>query len=597
MEQPSAEVTRSIAILGPEVVERIAAGEVIERPASVVRELIENALDAGATTIRVDIREGGLRLIRVSDDGCGILPAELDLAVAAHATSKVRQLADLGRIRTLGFRGEALASVAAVAEVHVSSACDATGVAHSLTVVAGLTIDRGLDPRPRGTTVTVRELFRDMPARRAALHGPRGEEARTLTVVRAYALAHPIIRFTMSSDGALVLQTPGTSPEAAAAAIYGADVARALVSIGAIVQSAFTITGWIAPRSFSQADRAHVLLGINGRPVSNRGLLAAVEAGYRPLLRKGRHPIACILVEAEPDEVDVNVHPAKAEVLLRSERAVAAGLRAAIHSSLGTEPSAPTPSSPFTGGSYSRARQYPLPLARRRRGLRVGEPQPYYTSLAVSAEETPQGALPTLEAMGQLDAALIVAHSSDGHLYLVDQHRAHERLLYEALRREPAPVPALHALSEKGGSKTQVHFADGQLLLEPLVIELTTRQADILRARLDELAGLGMMCEPFGGATFLVRALPALPGASVGVASFASDLAVDAAVDADDWFEHVRVSLACRAALRRGQPLALAEQQALLADLRGAQAPGLCPHGSPILLCYTHSFLARAFEW
>jgi DNA mismatch repair protein MutL len=581
-----------IALLGPEVVERIAAGEVIERPASVVRELIENTLDSGATAVRVELRDGGLRLVRVADDGCGIPAAELELAVAAHATNKVRSLADLERVHTLGFRGEALASVAAVGELHLCSAADQSGVAQTLTLRTGQAIERGLDARSRGTTITVRDLFHSVPARRAALRGPRGEERRALAVVRAYALAHPAVRFTATADGALVFQTPGTSPAGAVSAIYGADVAHALLPLEPLRLEGATIAGWIAPRAFSQANREHVLLCVNARPVSNRALLAAIESGYRPLLRKGRHPIACVLLDVEPSEVDVNVHPAKVEVLIRGERALAAALRDAVHASLGREPAQTPLRLPGTGGSFAQTRQYGLPWTRRRgTGMGMREPRPRYAARSAESEAPPQGPLPALEPLGQLDAALIVARTSEGHLYLVDQHRAHERLLYETLRRERAPAMADEVAADA------LRQGSGQLLLEPLAIDLTPRQAEILRNRLDELAALGLVCEPFGGAMFLVRAVPMLPGAAVGVASFAGELAADAAEDAEGWFEHVRVSLACRGAIRRGQALAPAEQQALLADLRGAQAPAVCPHGSPILLRYTQSFLARAFEW
>lgn len=587
---------RAIRVLRPEVIERIAAGEVIERPASVVRELIENALDAQATSVRVELREGGLRLVRVADDGCGIAAGELALAVAPHATSKVYGIEDLERIGTLGFRGEALASIAGIAEVHLCSATQQGGVAHTLTVRAGETIEQGMDARPRGTTVAVRDLFASLPARRAMLHGPGSEQARALAIVRAYALVHAGVRFIAVADGRVVLQTPGTSPQDAVRAIYGADAARALLPVGPIALDHLELVGWVAARSFSQVDRSHILLSLNGRPIANRALLAGLEAGYRPLLRKGRHPIAVIALEAGPEQVDVNVHPAKAEVLLRTERIVAAALRDAVYTVLGNAPTHPTPEWAGPVGLYGRTRQNPLPATRRRRSVRVGEPRARYVHAPADPGDDTHLALPQLESLGQLDATLIIAHTPDGHLYLVDQHRAHERLLYEALQRE-RPLVAGTVDLDAAPATDDAACAGGQLLLEPLVVELTPHQATLLRARLDELASLGLVCEPFGGATFLVRGLPALPGAAVGLASLASSLAGDAAEDADDWFERFRISLACRAALKRGQPLSLAEQQALLADLRTAAAPAFCPHGSPVMMRYTRSFLARAFEW
>lgn len=587
-----------ITELGPEVVERIAAGEVIERPASVVRELIENALDAGATAIRVDLREGGLRLVRVVDDGCGIPADELPLAVAPHATSKLRDLSDLQRIQTLGFRGEALASVAAVAELHVTTAGDESGLAATLTIRGGQPVGRGLCARPRGTTVEVRELFHNVPARRATLRGPQGESTRALAVVRAYALAHPHVRFTAIADGAVAFQTPATTTAAAAGAMYGSDVARTLLTIGPLDLDGVTLSGWIAPRAFNQPDRGHVLLAINGRPVSNRALLTAIEAGYRPLLRKGRHPIAVITLRVDPAHVDANVHPGKAEVLLQMERAIAPVLRDALRTALGNAPALVAPPIPGARLAYGAPRQSMLPTARRRGRPRIGEPHARYSS-AFPHDGTPSasGPLPELHALGQLDDALIVAHSDEGHLYLVDQHRAHERLLYEALRRTQHAVLPRQLLDISGDCETAPDYTGSQLLLEPLVVELHPRQAAILSTRLDQLAAMGLVCEPFGGVTFLLRALPTLPGAAESPATFAEALAEDAAVDSDDWRDHLCIALACRSALRRGQPLALAQQQSLLADLHGAEVSAFCPHGSPILLRYTQSFLARAFEW
>jgi DNA mismatch repair protein MutL len=575
---------RPIRALDPGVVERIAAGEVIERPASVVRELIENALDAGANSIRIELREGGLRLVRVGDDGCGIPADELALASAPHATSKLRQPDDLAHVMTLGFRGEALASIAAVAHLRLASAETESGLAATLALVAGGgEAERGFEPRLRGTSVTVRDLFQAVPARRAALLGPRGEERLALAVIRGYALAHPGVRFTVIAEGTVLLQTPGTSAAAAVSAIYGADVARGLLALGPLPVEGGMLDGWLAPRAFTQADRAHVLLSVNGRPVRTRSLVAAMEAGYRPLLRKGRHPILLAALTLDPALVDVNIHPTKAEVLAHGERALATVLREAVHTTLGQAPAQVAPPLPPAAALYTRARQYPLPLGRRRRG-RLAEPRPHYPASGHAADSPPSGALPDLEPLGQIDGALIVATTPDGQLYLVDQHRAHERLLYDALHYEAAP-----AGDAASGS--------GQLLLEPLVIELAPRQAEVLASRIVELAVLGLTCEPFGGSTFLVRALPAVPGAAVGPAAFADELAAAAAEDAVDWRDHFRASLACRAALRRGQTLSIAEQRALLADLRGASATAACPHGSPILLRYTHGFFARVFEW
>ncbi|MGH2503418.1 MAG: DNA mismatch repair endonuclease MutL, partial [Ktedonobacterales bacterium] len=327
--------------LPPEVIERIAAGEVIERPASVARELIANALDAGATDVRVELREGGLRLLRVSDDGWGIAPDDLELAARTHTTSKARSLADLDALATLGFRGEALASVAAVAELTLASACDADGLAEVITLREGVCVARERQPRGRGVTATARDLFSAMPARRALLRGPRSEAARVAAVTRAYALAHPAVRFTLIADGALLLQTPGTDLAGAVAAIFGADVARVLLPLAAsLVDGApdVTISGVVAARPFHFATREHVYLSVNGRQLANRALHAALEAGYRPTLHKGRHPLLIARVSVSPERIDANIHPAKLEALLRDEAAIGAALRRLTHEALGASP-------------------------------------------------------------------------------------------------------------------------------------------------------------------------------------------------------------------------------------------------------------------
>lgn len=586
--------------LAPEIIERIAAGEVIERPASVARELVANALDSGATDVRVEMREGGLRLIRVSDDGWGIAPDDLELATHAHTTSKARTLADLDTLITLGFRGEALASIAAVAELTLTSASDDSGLADSITLRDGVCVARERLPRARGVTAAARDLFHAMPARRALLRGPRYEAARVAAVVRAYALAHPAVRFTLTGDGALLLQTPGTDLAGAVAAIFGADVARSLALLTAPRLDGLddvAISGVVAARPFNFPTREHVYLSVNGRPLANRALHAALEAGYRPALRKGRHPLLIARVSVSPERMDANIHPAKLEALLRDEVAIGAALRRLTHEALGAAPvdiAAPGRGSLALGAGGAVPMRLSFPAIRRRRGLRLREQPRGYAQRLESlrwGDEAPAGPLPDLEPLGQFDGALIVSQSADGHLYLVDQHRAHERILYERLlarRRAEARPPADVAGDD----------ARGQLLLEPLLIELTPMQARTLTARLDELAALGLQLQPFGGSAFLARALPHTPGAAQSVTAFAQELAQDAAdEEGADWFDHVCVALACRSAIRRGQPLDDAEQRALLADLCATSAPAVCPHGSPLVVRHSRAALTRLFEW
>jgi DNA mismatch repair protein MutL len=578
-----------IAALPREVVERIAAGEVIERPASVVRELIENALDAGATSVRVELREGGLGLIRVADDGCGIPAEALELACQPHTTSKISALADLDAIGSLGFRGEALASVCAVAEVEMTSATDEGGLAATISLAEGQVTARGHTARSRGVTVTVRSLFVTSPARLALLRGPRTETTQAFAVVRAYALIHPAVRFTFVADGALIFATPGTALDETAQVIYGATIARTLLTIEVRpIGDGARLSGGIASRATHFANREHVTLALNGRPITNRALLAGLEAGYRPLLRKGRHPLAVVALQVPADALDTTVHPMKATVLLKHEREIAAALREAIHDTLGQAPLS-VGQTIYDGASVYTARpvQLTLPKGRARwPGLRRRAPG----TSADATDEAPEKTLPDLTPLAQFGNALILAQSPQSSLYLVDQHRAHERILYERLMQQRM------ALAEQSIEATEAAIT-GQALLEPLLIELTSAQAAILAPRLPELRALGLDCQPFGGSAFLIRAVPHVTGASASPGSFAEALAQEAAEEGDDWLGAVCVSLACRCAIRRGEELSLAQQRELLADLRGVATSSTCPHGSPLLLRYSQSALASAFEW
>jgi DNA mismatch repair protein MutL len=431
-----------------------------------------------------------------------------------------------------------------------------------------------------------------MPARRALLRGPRAEAARVAAITRAYALAHPAVRFTLIDDGALLLQTPGTGLGGAVAAIFGGDMAHALREL-TLAEAALPdahVSGVVTARALNFPTREHVYLSANGRPLANRALLSALETGYRPMLRKGRHPLLVVRLSVAPERIDANIHPAKLDALLRDEAAIAAALRKLIHETLGAAPTdltlAAAPTTTLTTNPIAPLRMT-FPAPRRRRGLRLREQQRAYAANvgALQWDDTPATTLPPLTPLTQFDNALIVAQSEDGHLYLVDQHRAHERILYERLfaqRRQIGPSDSVAA---------------SQMLLEPLFIELTPIQARTLAARLEELASLGLELQPFGPTSFLARALPSAPGSAQSVVGFAEELARDAAEEGDDWLNYVCKSLACRSAIRRGQTLSEAEQRALLDDLRQTAAPAVCPHGSPLIIRHSRASLTKLFEW
>jgi DNA mismatch repair protein MutL len=577
-----------IQTLPQDVAERIAAGEVIERPVSVVKELVENALDAGAHEVRVEVRGGGLRLLRVSDDGYGIPEDELERACARHTTSKISAVEDLNRLRTLGFRGEALSSIAAVSELTLlSRPVETEGLGEEypaawITMRGGEIVQRGKRARLHGTTITVRDLFYNVPARLNFMRGARTEAGHILQLMRRYAVGYPAVRFTLMVDELPTLQTGGSGNMATALAeLYHLPLAELLSSVDERVTDQYRLSGLIGNRALAQPNRQHITLFINGRWVHARSLQDALEAGYRGLLPKGKHPLLVFHLELPADEIDVNVHPAKTEVRLVREARVTAALTEVVKLVLGRSPALPE-SVQFPGPDL--AYQHRLPGSRRR-GLHVSE-----TAEEYKAENAPPGVaevLATLRPLAQLQQAVILAEAPDGSLYLIDQHRAHERVIYEHLRRTYTGFQP-----EKG----EEIWTDAHLLLEPVMVELKRHEADLFEQRLPMLRGLGLECERFGGRSFLIRSIPAGIGQEQ-LAGHLHELAQIASEDALDWEDRLLIGLACRSALRRGRELGDTEQRSLLKALAGTAAPAVCPHGSPILLHYSRAFLIDRFDW
>ncbi len=584
-----------ILTLPPDVAERIAAGEVIERPVSVVKELVENAVDAGAHEIRVEIRGGGLRLIRVTDDGNGIPEDELERACARHTTSKITTVEDLSHLHTLGFRGEALASIVAVSELTLLSRpieTELMGEEHAATFVTlrgGEVMQRGKRARLHGTTVTVRDLFYNVPARLKFMRGARTETGHILQLVRRYAVGYPAVRFNLTIDETAALQTSGSGNIATTLAeLYHLPLSEMLAPVSVRQEGAgrhqgsfISITGYVGNRVLAQNSRQHTMLFINGRWVHSRPLQDALEAGYRSLLPKGKHPLLVLHLELPPEEIDVNVHPAKTEVRLVRENEVMAALTEAVKSVLGRSPALPE-SVQFPGPELVYQPRLPGP---RRRGLHVAESTEGY-----KAEVAPPGTaevLATLHPLAQLQQAVILAEAPDGSLYLVDQHRAHERIIYEHLRRTYVGVHC---------DKGEEEWTDSHLLLEPVVVELKRHEADLFEQRLPMLRGLGLECERFGGRSFLIRSVPSGVGQEQLVGHL-HELAEIASEDSADWEDRLLIGLACRSAMRRGRELGIDEQRALLTSLASASAPAVCPHGSPILLHYSRTFLIDKFDW
>ncbi|MCI0547265.1 MAG: DNA mismatch repair endonuclease MutL, partial [Candidatus Rokubacteria bacterium] len=494
----------SIRILPAEVSSRIAAGEVIERPVSIVRELLDNAIDAGATRITVEIEEGGIGLIRVTDNGRGISPEQVELAFERHATSKIAGLSDLGHVHTLGFRGEALPSIAAAADVELLTRANGEPVGVQATLVNARVVRRSARPAPEGTSFAVRDLFGRVPARRKFLGSVTSESRAITTLVTHYALAYPGIAFQFASHARRVLSTSGDGQlRHAFAAVYGADNAAQMLDV-AFEEEGVRVTGLAGPPSLHRGNRAAISVFVNGRWVQSRPLIFSIVDAYQSQLPVGRHPIASIAVGVGDDDVDVNVHPAKAEVRFRDERGVARVVRHAVSGALeatvpvrwfGPAPQAPVaaPAEPLQPGA-------PIPLRDRLdpvQALRAPQPiqarmewRPGATSAAPGpgAQTSQREVLPLLRVVGQMAATYVVAEGPDG-MYLIDQHAAHERVVYDRIlvSREAAEEPAR------------------QPLLEPVLLELDVPRAAALEEHREHLGAVGLELEAFGELAYLVR--------------------------------------------------------------------------------------------
>ena len=620
---------RPIRALERRTIERIAAGETIERPASVVKELVENAIDAGAREITVELRGGGTRSIRVGDDGAGIPAAELPLAFARHATSKLRDADDLWHLDSLGFRGEALASIGAMGETLLITATDDSGEGAGVLVSDGRIVESFGRARARGTTVTVRALFADIPARQRFLRPARTESAQINALVRRYALARPDLRFRLVLDGHLSFQSDGDGALGnALAAVYGVQVARAMTPLPDIdVAGAGDARVWgvLGGPHLHRPSRKQLSFFVNGRWATPRNLAEALEAAYRPFFPRGRHPVGAIFIELPPEGVDVNVHPAKAEVQLLHERAIAEALAGAVRATLARYQVAKG------NAGFQLAALRGLPVA----DLTLAEERAPWDAApdgtAPALTDLPPIAgpnLPPLRFMGQLRDALLLAEGPDG-LYLIDQHRAHERIIYERLlaglasgrvggvgewgrgspqgrsdteddERERGDGVRGEALAPERRGEAVTPERKGEAVtpepIEPIVIELGPLQAALLDDRLPELAEVGIVCESFGGRSFLIRALPPL-GEHEDLREALPWLVEELVEDDEGWRERLMVNLSCRAALRKGRPLSVAQARGLLTGLAACDTPAICPHGSPIILHLDEALLTKQFGW
>lgn len=578
-----------IHLLSSDVVGKIAAGEVVERPASVVKELVENSLDAGARTIHLEVAGGGCDLIRIADDGCGISRDEMPLALEQHATSKLNSADDLSAISTLGFRGEALASIAAVSELTLLSRTASSPSAYQIRASEGGVASTTLAARTPGTTISVERLFFNVPARRKFLRTAAAESAQVAQLVSQYAIAYPEVAFQLLIEGRKALSTPGSgNPLDAALKLLGRDVTSLLLPVEAAVEldhsqggMVVRISGYVADPGVSRSTRASIWLFVNRRFVRNRSLSFAVDESYETLLQLGRHPIAFLNLQVPPSEVDVNVHPTKSEVRLLRERMIYGSLRDAVRETLHGSSSWATEVGSLTGAP-------PRPTLPNDTVAQGVSTPPSATaprlidapvSADVLAQSPPSGGrrLPILRLMGQVAQSYIVAEGEQG-LYLIDQHAAHERVLLERLK------------------KSMDREENTQLLLEPLALAMTPVQIETASAAMPALEALGFRLEPFGEGSVLVRGIPnQLPPARAVAALEQSLQELGDDSSGGDWKDRMAVALSCRSAVKAGQLLSVEEMRALVEALEETDMNQHCSHGRPTAILLSRNQLEREF--
>ncbi len=640
-----------IQILPDTLVARIAAGEVVERPASVVKELVENAIDAGARDIKIECVEGGRQLIRISDDGCGIPPDEVGIAFMHHATSKLRSMDDLSHITTLGFRGEALASVASVSEVTCSTRHADEPAGSVVRIDNGQVVSQERFGRTAGTTMTVEHLFARVPARLKFLKSTQTERGHIDMMVTRYALAYPAVRFTLVHDGRRSFQSLGNGNlRDVLIEVFGAAAAEQMVPLGESEESrsviersqtmasperpfegpeatdllatslpsprpSITVSGYAALPTLDHANRSKIILFVNGRPVQDVKLSYAVVQAYHTLLMVGRFPMAVIRVHLPPQDVDVNVHPAKAEVRFRDADAAFTAVQRAVRRALLENLPVPQPPSVFVSGrmetgdartetgssavqpevghlSAGSIPQSPLTgteawdrvgIARNAPAISpsLGLPSPGPSeNLQNPISPVRPSHLPALRILGQLVASYIIAEGPEG-LYLIDQHAAHERVIYERMMatRELGAVPS-------------------QTLLDPAPVDVPADSVHLLQDNLGVLREVGFEIDHFGGNTFLVRAVPAemvQDDIAAALREIIADLEEGEAPLGRDAEARVVRRVCKRMAIKAGRVLSYTEMAALVRDLEACDSPRTCPHGRPTMIQIGVAQLEREF--
>lgn len=593
-----------IHLLDPHTVNQIAAGEVVERPASVVKELVENSLDAGSSRIEIELVDSGRTLIRVSDNGQGMTADDARFALQRHATSKISSSEDLLGVRTLGFRGEALPSVASVSHLTLSTAVE-DGLRTVLKVEGSVVSEPAGDAGPKGTEIRVEELFFNTPARLKFLKSDTTELGACLEVVSKYAIGYPHVAFLLTHNGQLALQTNGDGDGLGAVAdVWGREVARTMARIDSDL-AGMRIRGYVSPPHVTKPSRAYQYLFVNGRPVRTRMLTASVDQAFRDLTPEKRYPLLVLEIEIDPARVDVNVSPTKSEVKFQSEGQAFDAVRMSLKSALmehgmmpdaagiaaANEALAAVQVSPRPPSAESWPNGRPPPSGpsifdaafEAQRPLSVSAEVPL-TSISHPTESNLPFAslLDGLRIIGQAMNTFIVAETRHG-LVIIDQHVAHERILYEYLCGLKGPTAI-----------------EKQSLLIPQTLHLDKRSAVLLRDRIGEIIDVGFDLEPFGGESYVVRAAPAaLRGKDpLRVLKDLVEELVESTVTRRlvPTREQIWITSSCKMAVKAGDPLSHAEMEKLVTDLALTENPYLCPHGRPITITLSTDAILRMFK-
>jgi DNA mismatch repair protein MutL len=597
----------SIHVLPEQLASQIAAGEVVERPSSVVKELVENAIDAGATTINIDVRGGGRQLIQVADNGEGIPASDIEIAFLRHATSKLNTASDLNNIGTLGFRGEALAAIAAVSQVTIVSrtAPDSAGI--RLVLEAGHKSSRETVGAPQGTVIAVENLFQNVPARLKFLKSVTTEKRLIDEFVTRFALAYPSVRFRLTHNNRITFQTAGNGNLLdVLVTAYGPETARQLLAIGEAngdsdeseseetIRSQVSVSGFVGPPSLHWSNRNHITLFANGRWIKDSSLTYAVIQAYHTLLPSGRYPLGVIFLNLPPEELDVNVHPAKTEVRFHHRNAVFSAVQRAVRQilvadspirSMGTWTAAAS-ADHSSAGWAGRLNQNAFTRrdAQTQNELDLdwsGPPGVIQPGVTASASADLGGKqLPIMRVVGQVGAAYIITEGPEG-MFLIDQHAAHERILYEQFLAE-----------------WDSEMVVSQGLVTGTAVHLSPSQATLLEEHLEVLSRLGFQVESFGPNAFVVRAIPAILAKldpAQALVSVVEDLERGDVPLQGKIEERIIMRVCKTAAIKAGQTLSLPEMEAMIRQLEACRNPHTCPHGRPTLIHLSVAQLAKEF--